>query len=195
MRSVSSCAGSVTSQVVARARPPDRSIRSASASSRSVRLAASTTRAPRSANAIAVASPIPDEAPVTTTTAPWTSRTHPPRYDGWEAMDVIEAHASRLPALDERWEPRAHPREELERALVAGGVAGPAGHPHHNVFGNIRKLVDHDPDKRFGLSSMPEPVDCADVVRLVGDAAGVAVDALATEGPPHTDAWALPDSW
>jgi hypothetical protein len=109
-------------------------------------------------------------------------------------LDVIEAHASRLPALDERWEPRAHPREELERALVAGGVAGPAGHPHHNVFGNIRKLVAHDPDKLFGLSSMPEPFDFAAIVRLVGDAAGVPIDELATEGAPDIDASALLDA-
>jgi len=108
-------------------------------------------------------------------------------------LDVIEAHASRLPALDERWEPRAHPRAELERALVAGGVAGPAGHPHHNVFGNIRKLVAHDPDKLFGLSSMPEPFDFAGIVRLVGDAAGVPIDDLATEGAPDIDAGALLD--
>jgi hypothetical protein len=109
-------------------------------------------------------------------------------------LDVIEAHASRLPALDERWEPRAYPREELERALVAGGVAGPAGHPHHNVFGNIRRLVAHDPDKLFGLSSMPEPFDFADIVRLVGDAAGVPIDELATEGAPDIDAGALLDA-
>jgi hypothetical protein len=109
-------------------------------------------------------------------------------------LDVIEAHASRLPALDERWEPRPYPHEELERALVAGGVAGPAGHPHHNVFGNIRKLVAHDSDKLFGLSSMPEPFDFADIVRLVGDAAGVPIDELATEGVPDIDAGALLDA-
>ena len=57
-------------------------------------------------------------------------------------MDVIGAHAKRLPVLDERWETRPYPREELARALVAGGVAGPAGHPHDNVFGNVRMLVD-----------------------------------------------------
>jgi hypothetical protein len=109
-------------------------------------------------------------------------------------LDVIEAHASRLPTLDERWEPRAYARDELERALVAGGVAGPAGHPHHNVFGNIRKLVDHDPDKLFGLSSMPEPYGFADIVRLVGDAAGVPIDELATEGAPDIDAGAVLDA-
>jgi Phosphatase len=117
-----------------------------------------------------------------------------PGYDGWETLDVIEAHASRLPTLDERWQPRAHPREELEQALVAGGVAGPAGHPHHNVFGNIRKLVDHDPDKLFGLSEMPEPFDFAEIVRLVGDAAGVPIDELATEGAPDIDAGAVVDA-
>jgi hypothetical protein len=109
-------------------------------------------------------------------------------------LDVIEAHASRLPALSERWEPRVYARDELVLALEAGGVAGPAGHPHHNVFGNIRKLVAHDPDKLFGLSGMPEPFDFADIVRLVGDAAGVPIDELATEGAPDIDAGAVLDA-
>ncbi|HET9673070.1 MAG TPA: phosphatase [Actinomycetota bacterium] len=109
-------------------------------------------------------------------------------------MDVIEAHARRLPALDERWEPRAHPRAELERALVVGGVAGPAGHPHDNVFGNIRKLVEHDPDKLFGLSSMPEPFGFEEIVRIVGDAAGVPIDHLATDGAPDIAAGAVIDA-
>jgi hypothetical protein len=109
-------------------------------------------------------------------------------------LDVIGAHARRLPVLDERWEARPYPREELARALVAGGVAGPAGHPHHNVFGNIRKLVDHDPDKLFGLSRMPEPLGFEDIVRLVGEAAGVPIDALAIEGSPDIDAAAVLDA-
>ena len=109
-------------------------------------------------------------------------------------MDVIGAHARRLPALDERWEARPYPREELARALVAGGVAGPAGHPHDNVFGNIRMLVDHDPDKLFGLSDMPEPFGFEDIVRIVGEAAGVPIDALATEGSPDIDAVAVLDA-
>ena len=109
-------------------------------------------------------------------------------------MDVIGGHAERLPALDERWDPRPHAREDLERALVAGGVAGPAGHPHHNVFGNFRKLVAHDPDKLFGLSRMPEPFGFEDIVRLVGDAAGAPIDELATEGSPDIDACAVLDA-
>ena len=96
--------------------------------------------------------------------------------------------------LDERWEARPYPREELARALVAGGVAGPAGHPHDNVFGNIRMLVDHDPDKLFGLSDMPEPFGFEDIVRIVGEAAGVPIDALATEGSPDIDAGAVLDA-
>ncbi|MDQ4108562.1 MAG: phosphatase [Actinomycetota bacterium] len=109
-------------------------------------------------------------------------------------MDVIGAHASRLPVLDERWDPRPYPREELARALMAGGVAGPAGHPHHNVFGNIRMLVEHDPDKLFGLSNMPEPFRFEDIVRIVGEASGVPIDALATEGSPDIDAGAVLDA-
>jgi Phosphatase len=109
-------------------------------------------------------------------------------------MDVIGAHAARLPALGERWRPRPYPRAELVAALVAGGVAGPAGHPHHNVFGNIRKLVEHDPDKLFGLSGLPEPFGFADIVRLVGDASGVPIDELAEEGSPDIDAEAVLDA-
>jgi hypothetical protein len=95
--------------------------------------------------------------------------------------------------LDERWDPRPYPREELAQALVAGGVAGPAGHPHHNVFGNIRMLVEHDPDKLFGLSDMPEPFGFEDIVRIVGEAAGVPIDAFATEGSPDIDSGAVLD--
>jgi hypothetical protein len=109
-------------------------------------------------------------------------------------VDVIEAHAARLPVLDERWEVRRYPRQELEQALIEGGVAGPAGHPHDNVFGNIRKLVEHDPDKLFGLSDLPEPFGFEDIVRLVGEAAGVPIDALATEGSPDIDAGAALDA-
>jgi hypothetical protein len=110
------------------------------------------------------------------------------------AVDVIEAHAARLPTLDERWEPRAYPRGELEGALVAGGVAGPAGHPHHNVLGNIRMLVEHDPDKLFGLSGIPEPFRFEDIVRIVGEASGVPIDALATEGSPDIAPGAVLDA-
>jgi len=109
-------------------------------------------------------------------------------------LDVIEAHASRLPALDERWRPAPYPREQLERALVEGGVAGPAGHTHDNVFGNIRALAEHHPDKMFGLSGIPEPYAFEDIVRLVGDAAGVRIDQLATEGEPDIDAGAVLDA-
>ncbi len=96
--------------------------------------------------------------------------------------------------LDERWDPRPYPREELIRALDEGGVAGPAGHPHHNVFGNIRMLVEHDPDKLFGLSDMPEPFVFEDIVRIVGEASGAPIDALATEGSPDIDAGAVLDA-
>ena len=96
--------------------------------------------------------------------------------------------------LDEHWDPRPYPRADLAKALVAGGVAGPAGHQHDNVFGNIRKLVEHDPDKLFGLSDMPEPFGFEDIVRIVGEAAGVPIDALATEGSPDIDSGAVLDA-
>ena len=55
-------------------------------------------------------------------------------------------------------------------------------------------LVEHDPDKLFGLSDMPEPFGFEDIVRIVGEAAGVPIDALATEGAPDIDAGAVLDA-
>ena len=99
-----------------------------------------------------MASPIPAEAPVTITTAPFSCTPAPVRS---ACMDVIEAHVRRLPPIDERWSPRPCSREELERALVIGGVAGTASHALDNVRGNILMLIDGDPDKQFGLSGLP----------------------------------------
>ena len=55
-------------------------------------------------------------------------------------------------------------------------------------------LVDHDPDKLFGLSDMPEPFGFEDIVRIVGEASGVPIDALATEGSPDIDPGAVLDA-
>ena len=71
--------------------------------------------------------------------------------------DVIEAHVRRLPALDRAsWTPRPVPRTELERALLAGLVAGWATHPLDNVRGNAQLLLDRDPDKEFGLTGLQD---------------------------------------
>ena len=70
-------------------------------------------------------------------------------------MDVIGSHAARLPALDERWTPRAFGRAELIEGLLAGMVAGPeVTHPLDNVLRNIRLLHEGDPDKQFGLGGL-----------------------------------------
>ncbi len=68
--SESMSSSSVTSVGTTSASPPADSIRSARASSSSARRAASATLAPASASASAVASPIPDDAPVTIATSP-----------------------------------------------------------------------------------------------------------------------------
>lgn len=97
-------------------------------------------------------------------------------------MDVIEAHVRRLPPVDERWTPRACSREELEDALVLGGVAGTAAHPLDNVRGNILMLIDGDPDKRFGLSGLPGDFSFDDVLDQVATLAGVPIDHEARYG-------------
>ena len=91
-------------------------------------------------------------------------------------MDVIEAHARRLPPVDERFTPRPYPREELVRALEAGRVAGVATHPLDNVIGNARLLLEGDPDKQFGLTGLQDGLVLQDVLDLVSAGSGVAID-------------------
>jgi hypothetical protein len=100
-------------------------------------------------------------------------------------MDVIEAHARRLPPVDERWTPRPHTREELVDGLMAGKVAGVAIHPLDNVRGNIELLIEQDPDKLFGLSGMPGGLGLDDILALVEAAAGAPIDPAARTGPVH----------
>jgi len=109
--------------------------------------------------------------------------------------DVIEAHVSRLPPLaEDDWTPRVVDRTELERALLAGGVAGTATHPIDNVRGNIQKLLDHDPDKEFGLTGLQEGMTLDRVLGLVERAAGVPIDRGARFGPVDIRARSIVDA-
>ena len=98
-------------------------------------------------------------------------------------MDVIEAHARRLPEVDDRWRLRPFPREELLRGLVEGRVAGTATHPLDNVRGNIAMLMEGDPDKQFGFSGLPGTLSFEDIMDLVSEGAGVPIDPEARYGP------------
>jgi Phosphatase len=98
-------------------------------------------------------------------------------------MDVIEAHAARLPAMDDRWRPQPFERAALLEGLVQGGVAGTATHPLDNVRGNIAMLVEGDPDKQFGLSGLPGSLGFEDILDLVAEGAGAPIDRDARYGP------------
>ena len=99
-------------------------------------------------------------------------------------MDVIEAHARRLPPLDERWSPRPHEAGELATALLMGGVAGTATHPLDNVRGNALMLLEADPDKLFGLPpELTDGLELDDVLAIVERAAGTSIDREARYGP------------
>ena len=100
-------------------------------------------------------------------------------------MDVIEAHARRLPALDDRWLPRPYSRQELASALEAGRVAGVATHPLDNVRGNARMLLKGDPDKQFGLTGLSDGLAFHDVLRLVSAEAGEPIDPDQEYGEVH----------
>ena len=89
---------------------------------------------------------------------------------------MIEAYAARMPERDERWVPRPCAREELARALMEGGVAGPATHPLDNVRGNILMLMEGDPDKQFGLRGLPGAFGFDEILDLVAAGAGMPID-------------------
>jgi hypothetical protein len=103
------------------------------------------------------------------------------------SMDVIGSHAARLPALDDRWTPRAYARDELVEGLLLGAVAGPeVTHPLDNVLRNIRLLHEGDPDKQFGMSGL-QSLDTDEVLALVGRASGFEPDRAATTGAVPVD--------
>jgi len=109
--------------------------------------------------------------------------------------EVIEAHVSRLPPLaEDDWIPRAVDRADLERALLAGGVAGTATHPIENVRGNIQMLLEHDPDKEFGLEGLQEGMTLDLVLGLVERAAGAPIDRDARHGPVEIRARPIVDA-
>jgi Phosphatase len=97
-------------------------------------------------------------------------------------MDVIEAHARRLPPVDDRWSPRSHSAAELSAGLLQGKVAGRAAHPLDNVRGNIELLLQGDPDKQFGMSFVSDAFGFEGVLDLVERAAGVPIDRSARAG-------------
>ena len=100
-------------------------------------------------------------------------------------MDVIEAHARRLPRVDDRWTVRPHTREELLHGLRAGKVAGVAAHPLDNVRRNIELLIEQDPDKLFGMTDMPGGFGFDDILDLVEAEAGRADRPRGEVGPVH----------
>jgi hypothetical protein len=100
------------------------------------------------------------------------------------AMDVIEEHAARLPAIDDRWEPRPFDRSELREALLAAAIAGPqVSHPLDNVLRHIELLFEGDPDKQFGMTGLAGAMDPRTILDLVGREAGFEPDHTATHGP------------
>jgi hypothetical protein len=103
------------------------------------------------------------------------------------AMDVIRSHAARLPAIDDRWTPRAIDRGELILGLLEARIAGDeVSHPLDNVLGNIRKLVEGDPDKQFGMTGLRDR-SAEQVLALVGEASGFDPDPEVRTGPVPVD--------
>jgi len=102
-------------------------------------------------------------------------------------MDVIEAHARRIPSVDDRWAVRPHARDGLLEGLLAGKVAGVAAHPVDNVRRNIQLLVEQDPDKLFAMSDMPGRFGFEEILGLVEAEAGAPIDRSARFGPVHIE--------
>lgn len=101
-------------------------------------------------------------------------------------MDVIESHAAGV-ALDDRWTPAVYDRETLVRGLLEGRIAGPEiSHQMDNVRLNIGLLLEGDDDKQFGMTGL-QTLRPAEVLELVGNAAGFAPDPDRTAGPVPID--------
>jgi hypothetical protein len=67
-------------------------------------------------------------------------------------------------------------------------MAGPeVSHPVDNVLRNIRMLCEGDPDKQFGLAGVDRALTPAQVLELIGVAAGFEPDRAATHGPVPVD--------
>jgi hypothetical protein len=102
-------------------------------------------------------------------------------------LDVTESHAARLPAIDDRWIPRAHERAELLEALVAGEMAGPeVSHPMDNVRRNIGLMCEGDPDKQFGMTGL-QALTPDEVFAIVAAASGFRSDPVWNDGPVPVD--------
>jgi Phosphatase len=103
-------------------------------------------------------------------------------------MDLLQSHAARLPALDDRWIPSPRQHDELVAGLLEGRVAGPVtSHPMDNVRRNIALLCEGDEDKQFGMSRLAGAMEPDDVLDAVAAAAGFRPDPSARTGPTAID--------
>ncbi len=66
-----------------------------------------------------------------------------------------------------------------------GRVAGVATHPLDNVRGNIRMLLEGDPDKQFGLRGLPGAMSFHEILDLVAREAGAPIDPEQEVGEVH----------
>jgi hypothetical protein len=102
-------------------------------------------------------------------------------------LDVTESHAARLPAIDDRWIPRAYDHAELLEALVEGAMAGPeVSHPMDNVRRNIQLLCEGDPDKQFGMTGL-QAFAPDEVFAIVAAASGFSPEHARSDGPVSVD--------
>ena len=108
-------------------------------------------------------------------------------------MDVVRAHAERLPETDDMWVPAAYEREQLRRAMLAGRMAGVVSHPLDNVLWKVDRLCENDPDLQFGMSGL-QRFTPEEVLELICDASGWSPPAGASAGPFEVDAGEILDA-
>src|ERR687898_851994 len=116
---------SETSVSTARAAPPEARISRRKPSSRSTALDASTTEAPRAASSLAVASPMPLEAPVTTATLP--PRVGPTRIVTSKGRSELRSYFGRSPE-------RAPGREDGGILITQRDIVELVKNPHDLIF-------------------------------------------------------------
>ncbi|HEX2088435.1 MAG TPA: phosphatase [Actinomycetota bacterium] len=85
------------------------------------------------------------------------------------------------------WRPGRFSDQELAEALVRAAIAGPvASHDRANVLWRIGRLVDGDPEERFGLSGLPA-LTAAEILALIAAETGFDADPTLQVGEVSID--------
>jgi hypothetical protein len=101
---------------------------------------------------------------------------------GWMASKPQTAR----PLEPDPWVRAEVSREDVARALLAGGMAGVVSHDRPNVIWKLSRLCEGDEDSQFGLTGVDE-LAFEEVLRLMAQAGGIDADPTVRHGVVRVD--------